>query len=102
MGFVALALGGFEEAADDAVVFQPFGGAGILDYAAPDDDGTQTALGLIVGGWDLGMFEAGAEAFLLRAEPTLAKGFGPRMAQGDAAKKNPATFAMVKPATLSA
>ena len=71
MGFVALALGGFEEAADDAVVFQPFGGAGILDYAAPDDDGTQTALGLIVGGWDLGMFEAGAEAFLLRAEQTL-------------------------------
>ena len=52
--FLALALGGFEQAAQDAVVLQALIGASALDDFAHDDHRAQTALSLIFGGRDVG------------------------------------------------
>jgi len=61
--FYALAAGGFLEAAQDAVIFQPARPAGAVDDFAQDDDRAQTALGLVVGRGHLGPAEAGEEVF---------------------------------------
>ena len=82
LGFFALAASGFEEAAQDAMVFQTFVGARALDDPAHDDHGAQTALGLIVGRGDVGTAKAGEEKFLFLAQETLAKALGAGMAQG--------------------
>jgi hypothetical protein len=81
----ALAPGGFKEAAQDAVIFEAFVGAGALNDSAHDDHGTQTAFCLIVGGRDVGASEAGQEQCLFLAQETLSKGLGSWMAQRVAA-----------------
>jgi hypothetical protein len=55
----SLAFGSFEEAAEDAVVFQAFVGAGEVNDFAHDDDGSQTALGLVIGWRHPGAARAG-------------------------------------------
>ena len=86
MRFFALASGGFKEAAQDGVVFQACLGTGSLDGFTHDDHGAEAALGLVVGGRDVGVAEAGEEELLFRAVEALAKGFGSGVAQGGLAK----------------
>jgi len=81
---LTLVPGGFEEAAQDTVVFQPLIGAGPLDHAAQDDQRAQTALGLIIGRWDVGVAKAGAQE-------ALAEALGPGMAQGTCWRTKPVT-----------
>ena len=81
----SLALSGFKEAAEDAVILETFGRAGALDDFAHDDHGAQTPLGLIVGGRDVGTAEAGEEEILFGAGQAFAKGFGSGVAQRSAA-----------------
>jgi len=57
--FDPLPAGGFLQAAQDAVIFQPARTARAVDDFAQDDDRAQTALGLVVGRGHLG--PAGAE-----------------------------------------
>ena len=76
VGFFALAACGFKQAAQDAVIFQSFLRAGAVDDFAHDDDRAQTALGLIIGGRDVGPAEAGEELLLLRAGEAFAEGLG--------------------------
>ena len=82
MRFYPLPAGGFLQAAQDAVIFQPARSAGAVDDFAQNDDRAQTALGLVVGRGHLGPAEASEEVFLLRAQEALAKTFGLRVAQG--------------------
>ena len=44
LGFLALAAGGFKQAAQDAVIFQSFVGAGAVDDFAHDDHRPETGL----------------------------------------------------------
>ncbi len=81
MRLAALAAGGCQEAAHDAVIFEPARFPRAVDDFAHDDDRSQTALGLVVGRRHLGAAEAGEEVFLLRAEQALAKAFGLGVAQ---------------------
>ena len=80
--FYALAAGGFLEAAQDAVIFQPARSACAVDDFAQNDDRAQTALGLVNGRGYLGPTEAGEEVLLLRAQQAPPKTFGLRVAQG--------------------
>ena len=68
----SLPAGGFLQAAQDAVIFQPARSAGAVDDFAQNDDRAQTALGLVIGRGYLGSTEAGEEVFLLRAQEALA------------------------------
>ena len=45
----SLPAGGFLQAAQDAVIFQPARSAGAVDDFAQNDDRAQTALGLVIG-----------------------------------------------------
>ena len=58
------------------MIFQPVLGAGSQDDFAHDDHGPQTALGLVVGGRDVGPAEAGEELLSLRAQEAFAEGLG--------------------------
>lgn len=78
---LALRAGGLKEAAQDAMILQAAGRAGALDHFAHDDHGAQTALGLVIGGWDARMAEASEEMLLFRAGQALAEGVGPGGAQ---------------------
>src|SRR6266704_1555003 len=69
----SLALGGFKEAAQHAVVLQALGGASAVDDFAHDDERSQAALGLVIGRRHLGAAEAGEEMFLFRTQQALAK-----------------------------
>ena len=59
MRYPALAACRLKQAAQHAVVFQALSGAGALDDFSHDDQGTETALGLIVGGRHLWTTKAG-------------------------------------------
>jgi hypothetical protein len=52
------------------------GRLGRLDSSAHDHHWAQTALGLVVGGRDLGSLKAGEQELLLLAQESLAKAFG--------------------------
>ena len=73
LGFLALATSGFKKASQDGVIFQSFRGASGLDDLAHDDDGSEAALGLVIGGRNIGTAEAGEEVVLFRTEEALAK-----------------------------
>ena len=85
VGFFALALGCFNKAAQDTVIFQAFVGTGALDNPTHDDDGAHAALGLAVGWRHLGAAETSEEEFLFLAQETFSKALGSGMAQGGAA-----------------
>jgi hypothetical protein len=83
--FLALASGGFKEAAHDGVILESFGSAGALDDPAHNDHGAEGALGVVVGGRDVGTAKAGEEEFLFGAQQAFAKGFGLGVAERRAA-----------------
>jgi len=84
VGRLALPACGLKEAAQDAVILQSLGGAGAMDDFVQDHHRAQTALGLIVGGRDVGVAEAGEEVRLLGAQQPLTKGLRLGVAQGAA------------------
>ena len=65
--FLSLPFGGFHQAAQHAVVFQSFIGAGAVNDVAHDDHGAQAALGVVVCGRNMRMLEASEEEILLLA-----------------------------------
>lgn len=83
----ALTAGRFVQAAQDAVIFQTFGGSGAVYDFAHDHHGSQAALGLIIGWRDAGATKAGKEVLLFRSQQALAKGLGLWMAHGLAAER---------------
>ena len=82
----ALSSRGFKQTAQDTVVLQSFIGARALNDLAHDDHGAQAALGLVVGGWDIGPSEASEEVLLLRSPQSLAEGLRFRITQRAAAE----------------
>ena len=82
MHLLALALGGFDQTADDAVILQSFLGTGSLNNVAHDHNRPKTALGQVVGGRNVGMLETGEETILFLVQESLAKAFGSDRAQG--------------------
>ncbi len=86
MRLFALSACGFKQAAQDTVVLQSLIRARALDDLTHDDHGAQTALGLVVGGRDVGPSEASKEVLLLRSQQAFAEGFGFGITQRAAAE----------------
>src|SRR4051812_23503590 len=91
VGLFALAAGGFLEAVEHALIFQPFWPARALENFAHDDQRAQAALGLVVSRRHPLVTQKGEHVLLFGSVQSLAEVLGRFIAQGFAAESRQLT-----------